>query len=183
MLRMALDVVTLLPRASQCIRKQPFNNHCQNARTSGGKIPQGSRRAQATHSGLWQRGDRFYARLKAEDAPLRCPAHEAIELLYLLPSRRFAYWPWVQHSVRHLPVISPKKAHRVNVGSDSGYRRTGKEKCVREIVIGWSFRENARRELMMIAVAQGKPGFELRLQWDYNMIRDYMSRVGRMVKD
>ena len=34
------------------------------------------------------------------------------------------------------------------------------------------------RELMMIAVAQGKPGFELRLQWDYNMIRDYIRSRG-----
>ncbi len=34
------------------------------------------------------------------------------------------------------------------------------------------------RELMMIAVAQGKPRFELRLQWDYNMIRDYIRGRG-----
>ena len=34
------------------------------------------------------------------------------------------------------------------------------------------------RELMMIAVAQGKPRFELRLQWDYNMIRDYIRARG-----
>ena len=30
------------------------------------------------------------------------------------------------------------------------------------------------RERMMIAVAHGKPRFELRLQWDYDMIRDYI---------
>jgi len=36
----------------------------------------------------------------------------------------------------------------------------------------------ADRELMMIAVAQGKPRFELRLQKDYNMIRDYIRSRG-----
>jgi two-component system response regulator len=34
------------------------------------------------------------------------------------------------------------------------------------------------RELMMIAVAHGKPRFELRLQWDYKMIRDYIRSRG-----
>ena len=34
------------------------------------------------------------------------------------------------------------------------------------------------RKLMMIAVAQGKPRFELRLQWDYNKVRDYICSRG-----